>query len=205
MGQLGLVSELWFFANMLCVGDEGVYSRIEARDTPICTFVGARDWQYISYCFLPFFLFFFWGEVSHWSWCWPFGDCCIDSASRLSRQWLSPPPSSGITGVHSHTQPFALVPGTKTHVFMLMHQALYLLSLAFSPALWMQILLEEAELKSHDPKQFLQSHQKWRWEKFFRLLLDKHRVLFLFVLDDGIGTWDLWKCCMLYYETTSQP
>lgn len=59
MGQVGLVSELWFFANMLCVGDEGVYSRIEARDTPICTFVGARDWQYISYCFLPSFLFFF--------------------------------------------------------------------------------------------------------------------------------------------------
>lgn len=61
---------------------------------------------------------------------------------------------------------------------MLMYQTLYLLSLAFSPALWMQILLEEAELKPHNPKRFLQSHQKWRWEKIFRLLLDKHRVYF---------------------------
>lgn len=44
---------------MLCVEHEGVYSHIEAGDFPICTFVGARGWQYVSYCFLPSFLFFF--------------------------------------------------------------------------------------------------------------------------------------------------
>lgn len=46
----------------------------------------------------------FWDEVSHWSWSWPFRAGCLDSDPPGI--CLSPPPSPGVSGVHSYIQLF---------------------------------------------------------------------------------------------------